>query len=162
MVVTMSYCFEGETFLADAGSFNKVASAPIFDMKTDFFDALSAGDIDRAANVFAADGVLLFPGLRPVKGRALVKRLLGVIRRRYDDIAWRPTGPTLSAQGWVVTTWTVAGTFRQTGTAYDNEVLSLVRLNDEGRIAMLSDYFKDTLAFHPTPPIVAKPMQAVA
>jgi ketosteroid isomerase-like protein len=154
----MSHCFEGETFLADAVSFNKISSSPIFDMKTDFFDALSAGDIDRAASVFAVDGVLLFPGLRPVKGRPLVKRLLGVIRRRYEDIAWRPTGPTLSAQGWVVTTWTVAGTFRQTGAAYDNEVLSLVRLDSDGRIAMLSDYFKDTLAFHPTQSAAPKPI----
>ena len=123
---------------------------PAFDMQVDFFNALSAGDIDKAANTFAADGTLLFPGLRPVQGRALVKRMLGIIRRRYDTIEWHPTGPTIGSDGWMVTSWSVSGTFKDSALLYDNEVLSLVRLDADGLISMLSDYFKDTLAFQPS------------
>ncbi len=120
-----------------------------FDMKLDFFDALSAGDIDTAIKVFAEDGVLLFPGLRPVLGHALLRRILKIIRQRYDDIAWDPPGVIVCSGDWVATAWTVRGTFKRSGLAYYNEGLSLVRLDDEGRIAVLSDYFKDTLAFTP-------------
>lgn len=126
------------------------ALQPTFDMQADFFDALSAGDIDRAANVFASDGTLLFPGLRPVQGRSLVKRMLGIIRRRYETIAWSRTSPFIGSDGWLVASWSVSGTFKESALLYDNEVLSLVRLSADGRISMLSDYFKDTLAFHPS------------
>ena len=116
-------------------------------MKRDFFDALTLNDIDRAASVFAESGVLLFPGIRPIKGRALVKRMLGLIRRKYERIEWQPIGPTISSNGWMVTTWEVSGRFEGTSLPYENEVLSLGRLDENGKIAMLSDYFKDTVAF---------------
>ena len=125
------------------------ALRPAFDMRTDFFDALSAGDIERAANTFALDGSLLFPGLRPVKGRALVKRMLGIIRRRYEVIVWESSGPAVLDNGWLVTSWSVSGTFKDSNLPYENEVLSLVRLDAAGLIVSLSDYFKDTLAFQP-------------
>ena len=144
----MSYAFSSESFL----SYSSPAQVqPSFSMKDDFFDALSANEIDRAASVFASEGVLLFPGVRPMEGRALVKRMLGIIRRRYDEISWRPIGPVVSSNGWIVTSWSVHGTFKGAHQSYDNEVLSLARLDDDGRIAMLSDYFKDTGAFSPTP-----------
>ena len=122
---------------------------PSFDMKVDFFDALSSNDIDRAASVFAEEGSLLFPGLRPMKGRLLVKRMLGVIRRRYDDIVWQPTSPVIASGGWMVTSWDVAGTFKNSAQLYSNDVVSLAQLDRSGKILVLSDYFKDTLAFHP-------------
>ena len=127
--------------------FGPVVSA--FDMKTDFFDALTQGNIDRAARTFAEDGTLLFPGLRPVRGRALVSRMLGIIRRRYDEIVWTPAGPTIGSGEWMVTSWSVSGTFKETGLSYENEVLSLIQLDGDSKIKLLSDYFKDTQAFHP-------------
>lgn len=126
-----------------------VAQPPVsFDMKEDFFDALSANDIGRAADVFAADGVLLFPGLRPVSGRPLVKRMLSLIRRRYSSISWEMNS-TIYADSWLVSAWSVFGKFQQTGSKYENEGVSLIKLDDAGRIIMLSDYFKDTLSFSP-------------
>ena len=123
--------------------------SPTFDMQVDFFDALSEGNVDKAAGTFASNGTLLFPGLRPVEGRPLVRRMLGIIRRRYDHIRWRPTGPAIGSGSWLVTGWSVSGTFKNSVLPYENEVLSLIRLDTEGRISRLSDYFKDTLAFHP-------------
>lgn len=126
-------------------------AVPAFDMKADFFDALTQGNVDRAAGTFAEDGTLLFPGLRPVRGRALVKRMLSIIRRRYDEIVWTPASPLISSGEWMVTSWSVNGTFKETGLPYQNEVLSLIQLDSEGKIKLLSDYFKDTQAFHPEP-----------
>ena len=121
----------------------------LFDMKEDFFDALSANDIGRAADVFAADGVLLFPGLRSVSGRPLVKRMLGLIRRKYSNITWN-INSTIYADSWLVSAWSVYGEFQQTGAKYENEGISLIKLDPAGRITMLSDYFKDTLSFSPS------------
>jgi ketosteroid isomerase-like protein len=143
----MSNSFSSEQFLSSSNV--QTSIEPTFDMKTDFFDALSIGNIEQASQVFASNGVLLFPGARPMEGRMLIKRMLGIIRRKYDTIAWRPIGPVVSSDGWVVTSWSVAGTFRHTQGAYRNEVLSLARLDLDGKIAILSDYFKDTLAFAP-------------
>lgn len=137
-------------------------SHPAFDMKRDFFDALSSNDIRRAASVFAEDGSLLFPGLRPMKGRPLVERMLGIIRRRYDDIAWRPTSPVITSAGWMVTSWDVAGTFRNSAQPYSNDVVSLAQLDHSGKILVLSDYFKDTLAFHPERQVSVGPTAAIS
>lgn len=122
---------------------------PSFDLTTEFFGALSSGDIETASNTFAPDGELLFPGLRPVQGRPLVKRMLGIIRRRYDIIDWQPDRPLIQHDRWMLTSWRVRGVFRGTFQSYENEGVSLIRLEAHGKIAMLSDYFKDTLAFDP-------------
>lgn len=129
-------------------------AVPAFDMRADFFDALTEGNIDRAAGTFAEDGTLLFPGLRPVRGRALVKRMLGIIRRRYAEILWTPASPTIASGEWMVTSWSVSGTFKETGLPYENEVLSLIQLDTDGKIRLLSDYFKDTQAFHSGRPVM--------
>ncbi len=138
--------FSSESFLVST----EISSCvPSFDMKLDFFDALSEGDVERASQVFSISGVLLFPGVRPMVGRPLVQRMMGIIRRRYDDILWRPIGPVVGSGGWVVTSWSVSGTFKQSRGRYTNEVLSLARIDAAGKIAVLSDYFKDTTAFTP-------------
>lgn len=152
----MSFVHPGTVFQAAA---DLAPLHPSFDMKKDFFDALTIGDISRAASVFSEDGVFLSPGLRPIKGRAMVQRILGMIRRRYDHIEWQQTVPMVSSGGWLATGWTVYGTFKNTKLPYENEVLSLVKLNEQGKIAILSDYFKDTLAFQP-PPAPLSPEQA--
>lgn len=141
----MSYAFSTEAFLSSYTNPNLIQ--PAFDLKEDFFDALSIGEIERAADVFADDGVLLFPNVRPMEGRALVKRMLGIIRRRYTSIAWRPIGPVLASNGWLVMSSAVTGTFRVSDLPYENEVLTLVKLDPAGKVAVLSDYFKDTNAF---------------
>ena len=128
---------------------------PAFDMKADFFDALSSGDIERAASTFSADGELLFPGLRPVRGHSLLKRMLGIIRRRYDDIVWTSLRAPIQSADWMVVSWEVVGTFRDSAMPYENEGVSIIRLDAHGKIAMLSDYFKDTLAFQPRVPLAA-------
>lgn len=124
-------------------------------MKMDFFEALSRGDVARAADTFAEDGTLLFPGLRPIAGRPLVKRMLGIIRRRYDDIEWTPAAPPIASGAWIVASWSVNGTFKDTGLPYENEGLSLIQMDADGRIKLLSDYFKDTQSFHTTRPAIS-------
>ena len=116
---------------------------PAFDMQADFFDALSEDDVGRAARTLADNVLFLFPGLRPVHGKLLTTRMLRVIRRRFDDIRWTRTMSLNADPDWMISIWTVEGSFAGGG-AYNNEVVSVVRLDGEGRIAYLSDYFKST------------------
>lgn len=118
-------------------------ATPAFDMQADFFDALSADDIGRAAQVLADDVLFLFPGIRPVHGKALTTRMLRVIRRRFLDIRWTRTMSIQAEPDWLISTWSVTGTFVGGG-VYRNEVVSIVRLDQDGKVAYLSDYFKST------------------
>lgn len=114
-----------------------------FDMQKDFFDALSVDDVPRAAEVLADDVLFLFPGIRPVHGKTLTTRMLRVIRRRFIDIRWTRTMSLSAEPDWLISTWSVEGSFIAGG-AYRNEVVSIVRLDQDGRVAYLSDYFKST------------------
>lgn len=124
------------------------AKAPL-DVQAKLFDALSSGNTDAAAMLFAEECTFLFPGLRPVRGRALVTRTFRLIRRRYNEISWQSASDVLANTNWIVSAWTVEGTFKGSGLSYKNEGLSLIRLNAQGQIVVLSDYFKDTLSFKP-------------
>ncbi|WP_158809997.1 nuclear transport factor 2 family protein [Beijerinckia sp. L45] len=96
-------------------------------------------------------------------GRPLVKRMLGLIRRRDTTISWEMDS-VINTDSWLTSPWSVRGEFQNTGASYVNEGLSLIRLNRDGRIAMLSDYFKDTVAFSATAPFaraVAKDSSAL-
>ena len=120
------------------------------EIEVEFFTALSNGDIAAAADVFSIDGELLFPGLRPVRGKALIKRMLGIIRRRYGTIAWRSSRAPIQTDDWIVLSWEVSGIFRESALDYVNEGVSIIRLDRDRKIVMLSDYFKDTGTFFPT------------
>jgi hypothetical protein len=123
---------------------------PLFDMQVDFFDRLSDFDIAGAAEILAEDCLFLFPGLKPVHGAALTTRMLRVIRRRFAEIRWTRTMSLNAEPDWMISAWTVNGTFAGGG-AYVNEVVSVVRLDSAGRVAYLSDYFKSTDFSAPAP-----------
>ena len=117
-------------------------ATPGADMQ-DFFDALSANEVERASLIFADNVLLLLPGLQPVHGRRRAVRLLRLIRRRFADIGWTRASALDAEPGWSISTWTVAGTLAD-GTAFRREVASVARLDVEGRVAYLSDYLKST------------------
>ncbi len=129
--------------MGQVASTTSLKSKPSFDMQSDFFDALSCDDIPRAANILADNVLFLFPGIRPVQGKMLTTRMLRVIRRRFLDIRWTQTMAIHAEPDWMISTWTVEGSFVGGGD-YRNEVVSVVRLDAEGRVAYLSDYFKST------------------
>ena len=126
------------------------ARRPIFDMQVDFFDRLSDNDITAAAEVLADNCLFLFPGLKPVHGVALTTRMLRIIRRRFADIRWTQTFSVSAEPDWMISGWTVEGTFAAGG-VYRNEVVSIVRLDVHGKVAYLSDYFKSTDFSAPAP-----------
>jgi hypothetical protein len=131
---------------------------PLFDMQADFFDRLSDFDIAGAADILAEDCLFLFPGLKPVHGKALTTRMLRVIRRRFAEIRWTRTMSINAEPDWMISAWTVKGTFAGGG-VYANEVVSVVRLDALGRVAYLSDYFKSTDFSAPAPNVeVGRPL----
>lgn len=134
---------------------------PIFDMQVDFFDRLSDDDIPGAAEVLADNCLFLFPGLKPVHGIALTTRMLRIIRRRFADIRWTCTFSVNAEPDWMISGWTVRGSFAAGG-EYRNEVVSVVRLDVHGKVAYLSDYFKSTDFSAPAPHAGQQPTAALA
>ena len=119
-----------------------MSSSPMSDMQ-DFFDALSAGEVERACRGLADNVLVLLPGLQPVHGRARAGRLLRLLRRRFADISWTRATSLDAEPGWMISTWTVTGTLAG-GAPFRREVASVVRLDVEGKVAYLSDYFKSS------------------
>ena len=116
---------------------------PCFDVQADFLDALSYDDMDALDHILAQDCVLLFPGIRPVMGAPLVKRVLRSVRRRYNVLSFQAVLQLRSPRDFLIVTSMVRG-MRKDGVPYANEVMSLIRLDEDGRVAMISDYFKST------------------
>ena len=111
------------------------------DVQAAFFVALSANDVAGAAQGLADNVLFLFPALPPAHGKAATVRALRHLRARFVDIAWTHRTSLDAAPDWRIATWTVAGT-RRDGSTLRAEVASLMRLDRDGRIAYLSDYFK--------------------
>ena len=116
---------------------------PCFNVQADFLDPLSYDDIDALDHILALDCVLLFPGLRPVVGARFVKRVLRGVRRRYNVLSFKVVLQLRSPKDFLIVNSIVQG-MRKDGVPYSNEVMSLIRLDGEGRVALISDYFKST------------------
>lgn len=116
------------------------------DLHRDFLAPLSEGDYDAAVSVFADDCLFLFPGLRPVRGRHMMRGVLAALRRRFSRIAWRPLVTLASGDDWMVVS-TVADGLLLDGSTYRNEGVSIVRFDDRGAVVYLSEYLKDTSVF---------------
>lgn len=122
---------------------------PAADVQAEFFAGLAAGDMPRVAGCLAENVLFLFPRLPPVHGRAATTRALGRLRARFLDIGWTHIASLDAAPDWRIATWTVLGE-RVGGAPLAAEVASVMRLDRDGRIAYLSDYFKSRDLGRPT------------
>lgn len=113
-------------------------------LQTMFFDLVSEGKLDQAAEIFGEDAVFYFPGFPEMKGRRAIRRMLGMFFRRFSAIRWQ-TEPEIyvDREGLVVSRWKVRGVFA-TGKEYLNEGISLVHINSDGRVTSFKDYFTST------------------
>jgi len=95
---------------------------------------------------FAEEAEVWIPPRPPVRGGRRILALFRVLFRRYADLHWRVTA--VHALGdrrciYLTDSWgSVDG-----AEPYHNHVMSLLEFDEDGRIASLSDYFKDTAAF---------------
>jgi len=113
-----------------------------------FMRDLDAQEVDHLQAWFSAASVVWIPPRPPVRGARRIVALFRAALRGYRDIHWRVTrvhtvGPRQCiyfSESW--------GT-RRSGAPYRNHIVTLVEFDEDGRIASLSDYFKDTAVFTP-------------
>lgn len=114
-----------------------------FDVKRDLLDCIAENRFEAFDATLAPDCLLLLPGMRPVSGAALVKRVLRGLRRPYLTLRFDTVLHFRSADDMFVANSKVHGQ-RRDGATYDNDALTLVRLDRVGRIALVTEYYKDT------------------
>lgn len=108
------------------------------------FEAMNARDLEPLAALFHPEAVFHFPGTVPVKGPDAIARFLRILLRRFPTLAFAP-GRVIAEGDRAAVEWTNEGADRN-GAPYRNAGVTVLEL-EEGRIAYLSDTFKDTSVF---------------
>jgi ketosteroid isomerase-like protein len=113
-------------------------------MVTDFFAHLSGRRSDLMSDYLHQDAQLLFPKTHPLHGRERILKFFGVLFRQFPELTF--TIHRIIIQGdRVAAHWTNKGVNRR-GEPYENEGVTLMEAED-GKIRLLSDFFKDTEKF---------------
>lgn len=111
-----------------------------------FMDDLETRDLERLRRWFTEQSVLWMPPRAPVQGSSRILATFRGIFRLYREIHWRVTEVhVVSDRRYIYATdsWGIIGDT----TPYQNHILTIVEFGGDGRIAYLSDYFKDTAIF---------------
>lgn len=103
---------------------------------------------------FTETSTLWMPPTAPVTGARRIGILFRTIFRMYSDLNWKVTelhevSPTKCI--YLTDSWGTIGK----DTPYKNNIMTLIEFDADGKIVLLSDYFKDTAIFQtgktPTP-----------
>ena len=89
----------------------------------------------------AEDAVLDFPGSEKVKGCRRIIVFLKAVLRKYPELKFTIEKIIVDGTGAAVV-WSNKGKFKN-GEPYNNQGITLVQIRD-GKIVLISDYFKDT------------------
>ena len=109
-------------------------------------DDVERRDIQALGGWFSAEAEMWIPPRPAVHGGRRVVALLRAIFRLYPEIHWKVTAvhPLDERRGVYFTdSWGTIGR----DTPYCNKIATLITFDADGRIAFLSDYFKDTSIF---------------
>lgn len=118
----------------------------------EFMTDLEKRDLDVIKRWFSDSSVLWVPPTEPIEGQRRIVAMFRLIFRMYTEIHWKVTDIyAVSAQRFIYATesWGVIG--KQT--PYKNHVLTIIEFDASGRIAYLSDYFKNTAIFNAERPL---------
>ena len=108
------------------------------------FEAMNSRDLDSLSGILAPDAVFHFPGTGPIEGAEAIARFLKILLRRFPELTFTP-GRTIVEEERAAVEWTNKGKDRK-GIPYHNAGVTVLELR-EGRIAYMSDTFKDTAVF---------------
>lgn len=95
---------------------------------------------------FLEDTQLWIPPAPLVQGPKRISLLLKLIFRRYTDIQWEIMELYQASESVILVEMKSVGTFTS-GKAYENNLISLIKYNDAGKIFYISDFFKNTAVF---------------
>lgn len=105
------------------------------------FRAMNTRDFDLFERHIADEVAFDFPGVGRVEGRRRTISLVKSILRKYPKLHFKVT--EIITQGVrACAVWTNQGESVD-GSAYSNSGMTLIHF-EEGRISLISDYFKDT------------------
>jgi limonene-1,2-epoxide hydrolase len=124
-----------------------------------FMEDMESRDVRRLARWMSDSTVFWVPPREPISGGKRVLALLRAIFAMYGEMHWEVRHLYEVAPSRCVYFHETVGTLN--GEPYTNQVVTLIDFAADGRIAYLSDYFKDTARFaqpegpppiHPEPP----------
>ena len=108
------------------------------------FEAMNGRDLELLAGWLAPDAVFDFPGTAPLEGPDRITRFIKILFHRYPRLEFT-TGRVIADEAAAAVEWTNEGEDRR-GEPYRNAGVTVVELRD-GKIAYMSDTFKDTVVF---------------
>jgi ketosteroid isomerase-like protein len=130
-------CFEmGETA---GGAMPDIAAAQV---AAALFRAMNARDPAAFGALLADGAVFHFPGTAPLAGAARIEKFVKILLFKYPVLAFEPRRVIADGRCAAVE-WSNAGTGRD-GAPYRNAGVTVIELDDAGRVVYLSDTFKDT------------------
>jgi limonene-1,2-epoxide hydrolase len=111
-----------------------------------FMDDLESRELKRLERWFSDTTELWVPPAAPVTGGRRILAMFRAIFRMYADLHWKVTEVHAIGERrffYLTDSWGTIGE----ATPYRNHVATVIVFDEEGRIASLSDYFKDTAIF---------------
>ena len=109
-----------------------------------FFDSVNKRDLERMGDLFTEETEFFFPKTQPLVGKERILRFFKILFRHYPELSFQIQRTIIEGQRAAVH-WTNSGVNRK-GESYENEGVTVFK-EEGGRIAFMSDFFKDTEKF---------------
>ena len=109
-----------------------------------FFDLLNKRDMAAFENLLAENVKFYFPKTKPLLGKERVMRFFNILLKRFPKLEFKVEGNVVQGPKAVVH-WTNQGV-RKDQEPYNNEGATWLEMED-GKVALISDFFKDTGKF---------------
>jgi ketosteroid isomerase-like protein len=113
-------------------------------ISSEFFTFFNNRDLDRLRVLLAENAQFQFPKTQPLLSPDRILKFLHVLYRQYPELAFT-VHRTIVQENRAAVHWTNRGKNRR-GEPYENEGMTLLEFA-EGKIAFISDFFKDTGKF---------------
>jgi uncharacterized protein (TIGR02246 family) len=104
--------------------------------------AMNARDPAAFAALLAEGAVFHFPGTAPIEGAARIEKFVKILFFKYPALAFN-VRRVIADERCAAIEWTNEGVSRD-GAPYRNAGVTVLELDEGGRVAYLSDTFKDT------------------
>jgi hypothetical protein len=111
-----------------------------------FMTDMQSNNAARISEWFAEESILWIPPATPVTGKSRIKALFRAMFSRYDFLQWTIVDILPVDSNRCIHICESHGKIKGCN-EYTNRVITDIVFNEEGKIASLSDYFKDTAVF---------------
>lgn len=112
----------------------------------DFFRDLNTKDVQKVSDWFEEDGVIWIPPAGPVASKRKIGVYFRAVFQRYKALNWYVTEIFCISENRCYVLSDSEGVFKD-DRPYKNHLVTELRFSDNGKITLLSDYFKDTSCF---------------